>query len=266
LRQLNVPLRDRAVQLALTLERLRWLPRRYAAPPLVVNIPEFRLHADDGSHQWKLHMNVVVGRAWHHQTPVFMGELESVIFRPYWQVPQDIAVRELIPALEKDPSYAEREQFEFVDRAGHVVESEIADVLEQVREGTVRIRQRPGDHNALGPVKFVFPNEYSVYLHGTPAQSAFERTRRDLSHGCIRVEDPERLAAWVLHGEPEWTPERIRAAITGSETVRAKLREPIPVLILYATAVVTEHGDVLFFEDIYGQDRALLRALSERDA
>jgi len=254
--QLDTPLRQRAAQLALTLERMRWLPRRFSSPPLVVNIPEFRLHADG------LSMRVVVGRAWKHQTPVFAGGIDEVIFRPYWEVPRDIALEQLLPALEKDLRYAEREDLELVDRSGRPAGDFDAAALAQVREGSLHLRQRPGDRNALGLVKFAFPNEYSIYLHGTPSARLFARSRRDFSHGCIRVEDPERLASWVLRGDPQWTAERIRAAISGADTVRARPPQPIPVLILYTTAIAGEDGVVQFFDDIYGQDRALERALA----
>jgi L,D-transpeptidase YcbB len=261
---LNVPLTQRVEQLQLTLERLRWLPHEFPSPPLVVNIPQFRLHADDANFHWAFSMKVVVGRSWHHQTPVFAGTLDSVIFRPYWDVPRDIAATEIIPDIEKDPTVIQRNDYEIVDRRADIVTDGAPDeeTLALLRSGELRIRQRPGEHNALGTVKFVFPNAYSVYLHGTPSSKLFSRTRRDFSHGCIRVEDPERLAEWVLREDPSWTKDRVRAAMDGDETVRVALKTPIPVLILYSTAVVMEDGEVRFFDDIYGLDRALERALA----
>jgi L,D-transpeptidase YcbB len=135
-------------------------------------------------------------------------------------------------------------------------------ILGQLRSGKARIRQVPGPQNALGLVKFLFPNPYNVYMHGTPATELFSRSRRDFSHGCIRLEKPEALAAWVLRDRPEWDSERIAAAMHGEKTIQVSLDKPIPVLIVYATAVVQENGDVHFFEDIYGHDAALAKALA----
>lgn len=261
-KQLNVPLAGRVLQLQLTLERWRWAPHRFDRPPIVVNIPEFRLHTNDQQFHWALAMKVVVGRAYRHRTPVFAGELKSVIFRPYWNVPLSIQREELLPQMEKNPSYLAEHSYEIVDGDDNVV----ADGMEkkdQLRSGELRIRQKPGPDNALGLVKFDFPNAYNVYMHGTPALELFSRTRRDFSHGCIRVEDPVALAAWVLRDQPEWTAERIRSAMQGDETLQVPLNQSIPVLIVYGTAIVMEDGEVRFFDDIYGHDKALERALAE---
>ncbi len=263
-RALNVPPSRRVEQLALTIERWRWLPRRFAAPPLVVNIPEFHLHAADPAH--RLLMKVVVGRAYRHRTPVFAAEMTHVIFRPFWNVPLSIQREELVPHAEKDPGYLAAGGYELLD-AGRVVQvAPTADTLEYLRSGALRLRQRPGSRNALGLVKFVFPNAHGVYLHDTPAQELFARSRRDFSHGCIRVEDPVALAAWVLRNEGGWTLDRINAALHGTETIDVKLARPILVFVLYGTAIVSEDGEVRFFEDLYGRDAALARALAAESA
>ncbi len=265
-RELNVPLSSRIMQLQLTLERMRWLPDRFARPPIVVNIPEFRLHADDEQFHWVFSMAVVVGKAYKHKTPVFASTIRAVIFRPYWNVPLSIVTAELVPHIEKNPSYLAQNSYELVDRTGTVISADPveADILIQIRKGTLRVRQRPGPQNSLGLVKFDIPSTYGVYMHGTPATELFSRQRRDFSHGCIRVEDPVALAKWVLRGQDDWTEEKIHSAMEGEATVAVKLDQPIPVLILYSTAVVTEGGEIHFFKDIYGCDASLEKALAAR--
>jgi L,D-transpeptidase YcbB len=263
LKQLNTPLSRRVTQIQLAMERMRWLPHRFDRPPVVVNIPEFRLYAVNEEYRSVFSMEVVVGKAYRHKTPVFASNIKSVIFRPYWNVPRSILRAELIPHLEKDPSYFIENSYEVVDRNERVVsEGAVSeDIEEQLRLGKLQVRQRPGPENALGLLKFEFPNPYSVYMHGTPATQLFSRLRRDFSHGCIRVEDPVKLAEWVLRDMPEWTGDRIREAMNGEETFEVKLDKPIPVLILYSTVVVLEDGVVRFFDDIYGLDASLEQAL-----
>jgi murein L,D-transpeptidase YcbB/YkuD len=265
LKALNTPLQHRVLQLQLALERWRWLPHEFGRPPIIVNIPEFSLHAYNQELQPALSMKLVVGRANKHQTPLFASEIKHVIFRPPWNVPRSIQVKELVPQIVKDPQYVRKGNYEIIDRQGMVVsEGEVnEEILKALRSGKLALRQRPGVNNSLGLVKFVFPNEYDVYMHGTPAVSLFSRSRRDFSHGCIRVEAPAELAAWVLQGQPEWTPARIQTAMNGEETLWVSLDRPVPVLILYTTAAVQEDGEVRFFEDIYNQDAVLGKAVSE---
>lgn len=254
LQQLNTPLSMRLRQLRLTLERWRWLPHEFKRPPIIVNIPEFRLYAGDARPQ-----KVVVGMAFEHQTPVFSSELTEVIFRPPWNVPMSIQRGELVEKIAKSPAaYLMKNDMDVLDAQGNIVASGAVspEILKQLEQGRLYLRQRPGPNSALGLVKFLMPNSGSVYLHGTPSKRGFEESRRDLSHSCIRVEDPEALAAWVLRGRPEWTPALIRAAIEGTQTVTVKLTEPIPVLLQYGTAAVQEDGEVRFFDDIYSRDAA----------
>lgn len=257
-RALNVPFARRAVQLELAIERLRWLPGSFAAPPIVVNIPEYRLRLRGPGET--LEMKVVVGRAWQHRTPVFTSEVREVVFRPFWNVPRSIERDELIAELESDPARMEALGFEAVDALG--IPAHGGDVPGRLRSEELRLRQRPGPHNALGLVKFELPNRFGVYLHGTPARALFARPRRDLSHGCIRVEDAEALASRLLG----WTREQVAGATAGEETARVTLERPVPVLIFYSTAVVREDGTVHFFEDVYRLDAALERALDRARA
>ena len=261
---LNVPLSRRVMQLQLALERLRWLPREFASPPLIINIPEFRLHGDDAALNWVLSMKVVVGHAYRHQTPVLVADMREVIFRPDWNVPRDIESKELIPELEKNPQRLAAQDFDLVDRNNLPHALAETNAVERLRAGDFRFRQKPGAHNALGLVKFVFPNTHDIYLHSTPTPLLFQKSRRDFSHGCIRVEEPDILAAWVLQQNPDWTLDRIRAAMNGPTQISVKLAQAIPVLILYSTAVVIENGDVHFFNDIYGHDKTLELALARR--
>jgi murein L,D-transpeptidase YcbB/YkuD len=266
LKNLNTPLSQRLDQLRLTLERWRWLPDRFNEPRVVVNIPEFRLRAYDDSGNPALSMNVIVGKAFHHKTPVFERDMRFVIFRPYWNVPSSIQRSEIVPAIQKDRDYIAKKGFEVVTPEGQVVASGAItdDVLAQLRSGKLQVRQKPGATNSLGLVKLMFPNEYNVYLHSTPAPQLFSQTRRDFSHGCIRVERPAELAAWVLRDKSDWNVERAGGAMTsGKDNLQVNLTKPMPVLILYGTAIVDPDGQVHFYEDIYGYDDELKQVLAK---
>lgn len=263
LKELSAPLSQRVRQLELVLERWRWVPHSFPRPPIVVNIPEFKLRAYDDQYRPELEMKVVVGKAYRHKTPVFSESMTHVIFRPYWEVPLSIQRAELAPKIAKDPAYLAKNDYEIVNARRQVVpETAVtANMLAQLRSGKLFLRQIPGDKNALGHIKFVFPNEYNVYLHDTPVKSLFSRPRRDFSHGCIRVEKPEELAAWVLRGLPGWGMDEIRDAEHGADSRQLNLDRPIPVLIVYGTAEVRDNGEVYFFDDIYGYDAALEQLL-----
>jgi murein L,D-transpeptidase YcbB/YkuD len=265
LADLNVPLSRRVRQMQLTLERWRWLPDAYQRAPIVANIPEFRLRAYDKDFNIGVMMNVVVGKAYGHKTPVFSDTMEYVIFRPYWEVPYSITRAELVPHIVRDPDYLVKKGFEVVDARQNVVSAGTvtSEVLGQLRAGKLFVRQNPGPKNSLGLVTFVFPNSYNVYMHDTPATEFFAKSRRDFSHGCIRLERPADLAAWVLRDNPGWTPDRIRAAMNSSKSQKVNLAHPIPVLIVYATVIVLEDGFVHFYDDIYGHDAALEKVLAK---
>ena len=265
LADLNVPLSARIRQMQLTLERWRWLPVSYQKSPIVANIPEFHLRAYDENFKTVLQMNVVVGKAFGHNTPVFSDTMEYVVFRPYWSVPYSIAKAEFLPKLAKDPDYLAKKGFEVVDNRQTVVTSGAvtSEVLAQLRAGKLFIRQTPGPKNSLGLVKFIFPNSYNIYFHDTPEQVFFSKSRRDFSHGCIRLEKPADLAVWVLRNNPGWDMDRVRAAMNGTTQQQVNLTQPIPVLIVYATVIVTEDGVVHFYDDIYGHDAKLEKVLEK---
>jgi L,D-transpeptidase YcbB len=266
IRQLNVPLADRIMQLGDALERWRWLPTQFPQPPVVVNIPEFVLRAFTPDQKLALSMNVVVGKAVRTQTPVFAEDMKYLVFRPYWNVPPSILRGEMVPAIAKDRNYLGRKGFEVTDSSGRVITSGTVsdDVLVQLRAGRLMVRQKPGPTNALGLVKFIFPNANNVYLHSTPAQQLFSQSRRDFSHGCVRVEKPAELAAFLLRNQPPWTLERAQAAMqSGRDNQQVNLTTPVPVLMIYVTAVVEPDNSVHFFNDIYGHDKALNAVLAK---
>lgn len=263
--ELNRPMSDRVEQLRLMLERWRWVPHSFEQPPIVVNIPEFLLRAYDEHVKPQVIMPVVVGRAMRTQTPVLYEEMKYVVFWPYWNVPPSILRGELIPKIAKDPAYLQKNNYEVVTYSGKLVtDGAVSDeVLAQLRAGKLMVRQKPGPKNALGLIKFIFPNDQNVYLHSTPSPGLFAQSRRDFSHGCIRVADPVALAEWVLRNNPGWTKERIDAAFRAEKQQQVNLPSPIPVLIVYGTAVTKEDGKTYFFEDIYGYDKVLEKLFTQ---
>ncbi len=265
---LNVPPAQRARQIALTLERLRWTPLLQGPRMIVVNVPEFVLRAYENRGDRidvKLEMKIIVGRALDTRTPLIDEDMRFIEFSPYWNVPPSIARAEIVPRLRRDPAYFQQQGFEFVARDGQVSATLGTAQLEAVLRGEQRIRQRPGPANALGDIKFVFPNNDAIYLHHTPAPRLFERDRRDFSHGCIRVQEPVALARFVLQDQADWTEARVREAMSQGVSRTLRLDPPVPVLIAYATALV-KNGRLHFFPDLYGHDRLLDQALRRRPA
>lgn len=267
---LNVPISWRVRQIELAMERMRWLPHLGERAFVAVNVPMFRLFGWDSVPQTGapgFDMGVIVGKALNTRTPVFMGELKYLTFLPYWNVPKSILQKEIIPILRRDLGYLDRQNMEMVDGQGDdatPVEATPANV-DLLAQGKLRLRQRPGPKNSLGQVMFMFPNDDNVYLHSTPAPELFGRARRDFSHGCIRVEDPVALAEWALKDQPEWTREKILAAMEGKPSARVPLTRPIRVVIYYVTAtVIPSESAVHFADDIYGHDPQLDQALRAR--
>ena len=267
LRELNTPLSARVQQIDDALERWRWMPTEFQQPPVLVNIPEFRLRAYSEDHQLALSMNVVVGKAAPTQTPVFTDNIQFIVFRPYWNVPSGILRRSVIPGIMKSSGYIARERFEITDSSGRVVSAN-DDLVAGLRSGKYAIRQKPGPTNALGLIKFMFPNSHSVYLHSTPSTELFSKSRRDFSSGCIRLEKPAELAGFLLRnqldGQQRWTVALAQTAMdSGKDNRQVNLTVKVPVLILYVTAVAEEDGTVHFFDDIYGHDQRLNALLAK---
>jgi murein L,D-transpeptidase YcbB/YkuD len=252
---LRVPAAARLRQIELTLERLRWIGPTPRGRWIAVNIPEFRLWAIEGG-RVATTMAVVVGKA-ASSTPVFVDAVEAVEVNPYWNVPRSIASKELYPKLARDAGWLASQQMELLGRADLR-----GDGLRQaLASGAARLRQRPGPNNALGRVKLVMPNAHDVYLHDTPARALFARSRRDFSHGCIRLERPLELAAFALAGRPGGTTAALQAAIDEGTNRTLRVAPPIPVLIFYATVNVDGDGRPRFMPDVYGHDARLDAAL-----
>jgi L,D-transpeptidase YcbB len=266
IQELNTPPADRIRQIRLTLERWRWLPHTFPEPPVIVNIPEFRLRAMNRDGTVAFYKNVIVGKAYGHKSPIFEKDIQYVIFRPYWDVPISIQRAETVPHIEKDPGYIAKEDLQVVTPKGEVVtEGPVSpDVLEGLKSGRLMVRQKPGPTNSLGLVKIIFPNPDNVYLHGTDAPELFSSSVRDFSHGCIRVQSPADLVAWVLRNNPGWDVDRVTAAMNGNrDNFQVNLTKKIPVLIVYGTATVNEENQIRFFDDLYGYDADLAKALAK---
>ena len=263
---LNVPLSRRVRQLELALERERWLPDTRHRSVIVVSVPFFRLWGYDPKlPDEPLQMKVVVGKSAGHATPLFVEEMEYIVFSPFWNPPPSILRNEIVPNARRDPDYLAQQNMELVAGADGDVPPLAATAanLDSVLKGEIFLRQRPGPKNSLGQAKFIFPNPDNVYMHGTPGKQLFARARRDLSHGCIRVEDAPSLAVWILREQPGWTRERIAAAMTGGMPVQVNLKERLTVLTVYDTVYVDSTGVLHFADDCYGHDARLEAALKK---
>ena len=258
---LAVPLTRRSRQIELSLERLRWLGQIPDERFVAINIPEFELWnvPARGERDKPLAMRVIVGKQLT-DTPVFVDKIVAVEMQPYWNVPRSIASKELFSKLTRDATYLAREDMELLGAAGLSGPA----LRQALASGKARIRQKPGAKNALGKVKFVMPNRHSIYLHDTPSRQLFARSRRDFSHGCIRVQDPLTLAEFVLRGQSSWNRERVQLAIDSGKNQTVVLNTPVPVLIFYSTVNIGADGQVRFFRDLYGLDDKLAAALAAR--
>ncbi len=245
--EMNTPLKSRIKQILVNMERSRWLPASMKGDYLGVNIPEFKLHVyNNDSLLWSC--NVVVGQS-VHQTTVFYGEVQYVVFSPYWNVPESIVRNEVIPGMRRDGNYISKHNMQIT---GYV-------------NGLPNVRQKPGPQNSLGLVKFLFPNSYSIYLHDTPSKSLFGESSRAFSHGCIRVKEPAKLANFLLQQKKIWTPQKIDAAMHSGKEQYVTLSNKIPVFIAYLTAFVDRDGKINFRKDIYNLDGRLADMLMKQN-
>lgn len=247
---------DRVKQIANAMNGWRLLPDDLGARHILVNIPQFHLFVRDAG-KTVVDTRVVVGKQ-GDETPVFSADMTSVILSPYWNIPESIASGETIPLIIKDPAYLAKNGLEVLRRSGakaERVDPEHVDWSNPEETEALSLRQKPGPGNALGHVKFMLPNKYSVYLHDTPAHALFDRTGRAFSHGCVRLEEPLELAKYVLGEDPVWTEAAIREAMHAGVEREVKLKRPIPVHIVYFTAWVDEAGKAQFFEDVYRRNR-----------
>ena len=237
IKQLNVPVEDRIQQLLINMQRLQSSPASAPGIKLVANIPEYKLHVYQGNDE-VFDMDIVVG-AETHQTEVFNDEMTYIVFSPYWNVPPSIVENEILPAMEANKNYLRNNGYEITG----------------YENGLPVIRQKPGPHNSLGQVKFVFPNDKGIYFHDTPAKALFQYPKRTFSHGCIRLAQPARLAAYLLKSDKKWTPEKIRKAMNLGVEQAVKLPQPVAVSLTYFTAWVDNEGQLQLREDIYGLDK-----------
>jgi L,D-transpeptidase YcbB len=241
---MNIPVEKRIEQILINMDRMRWMPDQSEGGTLIiVNIPEFVLHVTEGKNK-VFDMNVVVGKE-GHSTMMFNGDLNQVVFSPYWNVPPSIVRKEILPAIDKNPNYLDSKNMEITGN----------------EEGLPVVRQKPGPGNALGKVKFLFPNSFNIYFHDTPEKTLFAKDIRAYSHGCIRLSDPVKMANWLLKENPEWTPEKINTAMNSGEEKYVRLKKSVPVIITYYTAWVNESGQLNFRDDIYGHDAALVKKM-----
>ena len=270
LRMMNVPVEERIDQILLNMERWRWVPTHLTSKEdedkyIFVNIPEYKLYVVEGGKE-VFDMRVIVGKAMH-STPIFSDKVEYVVMAPYWNVPVSIVVNEFKPRLISNPSFLESQDMELLNGPSPEAQPISPDTVDwsRVTEENFNylIRQRPGPRNSLGLIKFMFPNEYDVYLHDTPAESLFGQTSRGFSHGCVRVEDPEKLASYLLSDTPEWNKQTIQETMLGEEEKWVTLKQKVPVYIVYFTAWVDKNGAIHFRDDVYGHDKTLARAYFE---
>lgn len=243
LKELNVPARKRLEQLLVNLERMRWMPAEASGSLILVNIPAFKLYVRDGTNEL-FNMDVVVGKE-GHSTVMFSGNLNQVVFCPYWNVPESIVRKEILPEIAKNPNYL----------ADHNME------VTGEEDGLPVIRQRPGGQNQLGKIKFLFPNRFNIYFHDTPYKDLFNKDKRAFSHGCIRLREPEKLAEYLLMNQSQWTREKIDSAMSSTKERFVKVKDPVPVLIYYYTAWVDDNKQLQFREDIYGYDERLAQKM-----
>jgi len=262
-REWNVSVDDRIHKILVNLERWKWVPPDPGSNFIAVNIPEFILHVfENGKEAWN--MKVIVGKR-VNQTVIFSGDLKYIVFAPYWNVPRSILIKEILPAAKKNSSYLAAHKMEIVSGTKVIPASSINWKTVSASNFPYTVRQVPGQDNSLGLVKFLFPNNFSIYLHDTPSKWLFENEDRDFSHGCIRLSEPQHLAEYLLRDNPEWNTEKITEAMHAKAEKYITLKEPIPVYITYFTSWVDSKGRLNFRDDIYGHDTKLERMLFESE-
>lgn len=260
--EMNTPIHKRIEQIIINIERCRWVPAALTGDYLVVNIPEFKLHVYDGN-QYLWNMNVVLGRA-TDRTVIFNGNLKYIVFNPYWNVPMSIFSKEILPKIRADKTYFNSEELEIVKNSVPEMSIDPESIDWNNPEEyfmAYTIRQKPGKKNALGSMKFLFPNEYNIYLHDTPSKSLFERSSRSFSHGCIRLAEPEKLALFLLQKDKDWNENSIKKALEPGKEKYVTLKEGVPVFIAYFTAWVDRQGRLNFRDDIYGHDAKMAKLI-----
>ena len=260
--QMQVPIEKRIEQIKLNLERLRWIFHHPDEDFLLVNIAGFHVRRFT-NRQEVFNSRVIVGK-YHHESPVFKGEMEYIVMNPTWTLPYSIATNETLPKLKKDPGYLAAKHMEVMDRGGNILNPSTIDWSQYSRGNfPFIIRQKAGPWNALGEVKFIFPNKYSVYLHDTPSRSLFDRQDRAFSHGCIRTEDKWGLLMSLMDDPEVWNMEKINEILESGETTKIDLPKPINIYLVYLTAVADKENNLYFFKDVYKRDEAVSSELDK---
>lgn len=260
IKAMRYSIHSRIEQIMVNMERCRWVPLDVKGDFIAINIPAFKLYAHRNSRP-EFSCNIVVGKE-KTKTAIFNGTFQYIVFNPYWNIPRSIIVKEILPAVKANKNYLVNHNMEVTDNGGKVIPS--ASVNWNKYTGNnfpYSIRQQPGDDNALGRIKFLFPNSFDIYLHDTPAKSLFGESKRAFSHGCIRVEDARGLAEFLLDNENDWTGEEIEKMMAGNKEQYVKLKNNIPVFIAYFTAWVDREGQINFRDDVYGYDEKLKELL-----
>ena len=251
---MNVPIKERIFQMMVNLERLRWVPELLPNNYLLVNIPEYKLHVfEHASHLFS--MRVVVGKS-ATATTIFNENLTTIVFSPYWNVPQSIIVKELLPKLKKDPYYLNKKNMEVINN-NKVINSSTINWNNYTKGVPFVIREKPGVSNSLGLIKFLFPNNYDIYMHDTPSKSLFEKEERAFSHGCIRLAEPLKLASYLLKNDKDITEAKLLKWMNAGVEKYVSVKPPMPVYIVYFTSWVNHKGKVNFRNDVYGLDKKL---------
>lgn len=261
LQTMCIPIQERIRTILINMERCRWVPVQLSGNYLVVNIPEFRLHVyKNERHVWSC--KVIVGKSDPlNHTVIFNDSVEFIVFNPYWNIPKNILKKEILPAIKKDPQYIRKNNLEVTDNAGRVMDASIINWASYADHFPYLVRQKPGSDNALGNMKFLFPNPYDIYMHDTPSKNLFNETDRDFSHGCIRIEQPLRLAEFLLKADTIWTSERIGSTMESGKETFVKLKQRTPIFIAYFTCWVDGAGKLNFRNDIYGHDEKMEKLL-----
>jgi murein L,D-transpeptidase YcbB/YkuD len=241
IQELNIPVKQRIQQLLVNMERARWMPPEKDTNYIMVNIPEYKMHVYD-SGKLMFDMNVIVGKS-TNSTVIFNGNLKYIVFSPYWNVPVSIVQKEIVPSMKKDKNYLQKNNMEITGTSN----------------GLPIVRQKPGDNNSLGLVKFLFPNSYDIYFHDTPNRELFNVSSRSFSHGCIRIGEPKKFAQYLLRADTAttWKSNVIDSSMHLQKERWVTLKKTIPVFIVYFTAWVDKNGLLNFRKDIYGHDEKM---------
>ena len=252
--ELNKPIDFRIKQIMINMERLRWLPDEIENDFLLINIPEFKLHVfENGKKSWDF--KVVVGKA-ATKTSIFSGSISQIILNPYWNVPKSIIRNEMLPIIKRNPNYLSKNNFEVIS-GNKIINPSTINWYNYKKNIPYAIRQKPGDDNALGKIKFVFPNNFSIYLHDTPSKNLFNETKRAFSHGCIRAQEPKKLALYLLRNDKNWNEKKLDSIFSENKTFNIALQPNMPIYIVYFTAWVNSSGELNFRNDIYNLDKQL---------